>query len=175
MAGYVAARAPPHATRPARTATPTRFPMDALPSSTSGRNAGRPKKFRTFASGKRRLKGSGRVAGKLRLRDVAVGAPLRQELAMPPALDDAAAVDDANFIGLRDGRQPMGDDDCRAPLAQRAQRPLDRLLGFGIERRSRFVQKDDRRVLEESSGDGDALTLSAGELHAMLAAGRVVA
>ena len=46
---------------------------------------------------------------------------------------------------------------------------------FGIERRGRLVEKDDRRVLEEGAGDGDALALSARELHAVLAAGRVVA
>ena len=48
-------------------------------------------------------------------------------------------------------------------------------FGFRIERRSRLVQQDDRRVLEEGARDGDALALAAGELHAVLAAGRVVA
>ncbi len=44
-----------------------------------------------------------------------------------------------------------------------------------IERRGRFVEQDDRRVLEKGAGDGDALALAAGKLHAVLAAGRVVA
>ena len=61
------------------------------------------------------------------------------------------------------------------PSHKRAQRHLDRLLGFGIERRSRLVQKDDRRVLQEGAGDGDALTLPARQLHAVLAAWRIIA
>ena len=61
------------------------------------------------------------------------------------------------------------------PSQSLLQRLLDRLFGLGIERRSRLIQKDDRRVLQEGAGDGDALALAAGELHAVLAAGRVVA
>ena len=44
-----------------------------------------------------------------------------------------------------------------------------------IERRGRLVEQDDRRVLEKRAGDRDALALAAGKLHAVLAAGRVVA
>src|ERR1700733_8017147 len=113
-----------------------------------------------------------RVAWELRLGDVAVGAPLRQELDMPAALDDPAAIDDADFVGLGHRRQPVGYDDRGAALAERAQRLLDRLLGLRIERRGRFVEQDDRRVLEEGAGDGDALALAAGKLRAVLAAGR---
>src|SRR5579885_589446 len=38
-----------------------------------------------------------------------------QELGMPPALDDAAAVEHEDLVGVHDGRQPVGDDDGRAP------------------------------------------------------------
>ena len=69
----------------------------------------------------------------------------------------------------------MGDDQRRAPGAQNLQRLLHRVLGFGIERRGRFVEQDDRRVLEKRAGDGDALALAAGKLHAVLAARAVVA
>ena len=74
-------------------------------------------KFRDRASGKAMAERSGRVAGKLRLGDVAVSAPLRQQFAVPSALDDPAAIEDADFVGLRHRRQPVGDDDCRAPFA----------------------------------------------------------
>jgi len=70
-----------------------------------------------LAFGKRWSKGSRRVAGKLRLGDVGVGAPLRQEFAVAPALDDTAAVEDADFVGLRHRRQPVGDHDRGAPFA----------------------------------------------------------
>ena len=89
---------------------------------------------------------------------------------MPAALDDAAAIEDADFVGLRHRRQPMGDDDRRAALAQGAQSLLDRLLGLRIERRGCFVEQNDRRVLEEGAGDRDALSLAAGKLQAVLAA-----
>src|SRR5271165_2116091 len=117
---------------------------------------------------------SGRVAGKLRLGDVSVRAAHRQKLAVAAALDYTAAIDNTNFVGLRHRRQAVGDDDRGAALAQRAQRLLDRLLGLGIERRSRFVEEDEWGVLEKGAGDGDALALPAGELHAVLAARRVV-
>ena len=44
-----------------------------------------------------------------------------------------------------------------------------------FERRGRFVQEDDRRVLEKGAGDGDALALPPGQLHAVLATRRIVA
>ena len=46
-------------------------------------------------------------------------------------------------------------------LHQRVQILLDRRLDVGIKRRSRFVEHQDRRVLEEDTGDGDALALAA--------------
>src|SRR5580704_5347149 len=81
-----------------------------------------------------KTKRSGGVAGKLCLRDVGIGAPLRQELAVAPTLDNAAAVEDADFIGLGHRRQPVSDDDRRASFAQSAERFLNRLLGFRIKR-----------------------------------------
>src|SRR5208283_5004877 len=118
---------------------------------------------------------SRRVAGELRPRDQAVGVTLRQQFTMAAALDDAAVVDDADLVGLCDRRQAVGDDDRRSALTQGMQRLLDRLLGFGVERRGRLVKKDDRRVLEEGAGDRDALALPARQLHAVLSARRVVA
>ena len=48
-------------------------------------------------------------------------------------------------------------------------------LGLVVERRGRFVEHQDRRVLEQRAGDGDALALAAGEALAELADHRVVA
>ena len=86
-----------------------------------------------------------------------------------------AAVDDADLVGVGDRREAVGDDQSRAPFAQGVKRLLNRLLGLGVERRGRLVEQDDRRVFEEGARDGDALALAAGELQAVLAAGRVVA
>jgi hypothetical protein len=97
--------------------------------------------------------------GELGLGDVAIGLALRQQFAVAAALYDPAAIDDADLVGLCDRRQTVGDHDGRTACVKRL---LDRLLGFRIESRGRLVEQDDRRVLEEGAGDGDALALSAG-------------
>ena len=48
-------------------------------------------------------------------------------------------------------------------------------LGFGVERRGRLVEQQDRRVLQHRARDRDALPLPAREPHAVLADQRVVA
>ena len=58
----------------------------------------------------------------------------------------------------------MGDDDGRAVGLQHVEGAAHRLLVHRVEMRGRLVQDQDRRVLEEGAGDGDALALAAGEL-----------
>ncbi len=55
------------------------------------------------------------------------------------------------------------------------QRALDFPLGAGVERAGGFVQQQDRRVLEDGAGDGDALLFAAGKLQAALAHHGVIA
>ena len=69
----------------------------------------------------------------------------------------------------------MRDHDRGAPLAQFGDRLLHVALGFGVERRGRLVEQDDRRVLDQRARDRDALALAAGKLQAVLADRRVVA
>ncbi len=56
----------------------------------------------------------------------------------------------------------MADQDPRTPGEQ----PVDGRdhfpLGGFVDRRSRFVQHQDQRILQQRPGDGDALFLSAG-------------
>ena len=54
------------------------------------------------------------------------------------------------------------------------ERLLDRLLGAAVERARGFVEHEDRRILEQSPGDRDALLLAARELQAALADHRFV-
>ncbi len=63
----------------------------------------------------------------------------------------------------------MGDGDHRLAGHQPVEALLDRRLDLRIERRGRLVEDQDRRVLEQHAGDGDALALAAGELDAALA------
>ena len=65
------------------------------------------------------------------------------------------------------------------PRISRDKRLADRFLGFAVQRGGRFVQQQDRRILQEGARDGDALPLSAGHLdpavadHGVHASGRV--
>ena len=63
----------------------------------------------------------------------------------------------------------MRDGDHRAADEQPRQGLLDRLLRFGIERRGRLVEQDDRRAAQERPGDRQPLALAAGELQPALA------
>ena len=94
---------------------------------------------------------------------------------MPAVLDDLAALDHQDAVGMHDGVQPVRDDDGGAVLAEMLDRLLHLALGFGIERGGRLVEQDDRRVLEQGARNGDALALAAGQLRAVLADRRVVA
>ncbi len=49
------------------------------------------------------------------------------------------------------------------------------MLALRVEGAGRLVEHEDARVLEDGPGDGHALLLSAGELHASLAHQRIVA
>src|SRR5947209_449916 len=90
-------------------------------------------------------------------------------------LDDTAAVEDADKIGIDDRRQPVRNHDRRTTAHQRSQGGLYLALALGIERRGRLVEQQDRGVLQHRAGDRQALALSAGEAQPMLADDRVVA
>ena len=69
----------------------------------------------------------------------------------------------------------MSDNEGRPPHHQPVQRRLHNLLAFGIEGRSRLVQDQNPRILENRPGNGDTLALSAGKVQPPLADLRVVA
>ena len=55
------------------------------------------------------------------------------------------------------------------PLAQPVERPLDAGFRLDVERAGGLVEDQDRRVLQDGAGDGDALALAARERGAALA------
>ncbi len=63
----------------------------------------------------------------------------------------------------------MGDGNHGASAHQPRQRLADRLFGFTVQRGGRFIQQQDRRVLQEGARDGDALPLPAGDLDSAIA------
>ena len=74
-----------------------------------------------------------------------------------------------------DRRQPMGDDERGAALHQPVERRLHQRLALRVERGGRLVEQQDRRVLQDGAGDGEALALAAGQRDAALAELGVVA
>ena len=52
---------------------------------------------------------------------------------------------------------------------QIVERRLDGALAFGVQRAGRFVEQQDRRILQDGAGYGEPLALAAGQLHAEIA------
>src|SRR5580704_8170030 len=111
----------------------------------------------------------------LALPHVGVEAVARQKFSVAAALDDAAAVEHDDLVGMDDGREPVRDHNRGAAAAHLLQRALDLLLGAGVERAGRLVEQQDVRVLEDGAGDRHPLLLAARELQPALAHGRLVA
>ena len=88
--------------------------------------------------------------------------------------DDVAFVHDDEAIHRRDRRQAVRDGDHGLALHQVVELLLDRRLDFAVERARRFIEDQDRRVLQQHARDRDALALAAGKLHAPLADVRVI-
>ena len=57
----------------------------------------------------------------------------------------------------------MRNDDCRTTLDQVLERLLDQRFRLRIQRGGRFVQDQNRGVIQESPSDGDPLALPARE------------
>ena len=108
-------------------------------------------------------------------RQLGVAPAEREQLVVRAALDDAAAVEHHDLVGVADGRQPVGDRDRRPALGELVQRLLHRALGLGVQRARRLVEHQHRRVAQHRAGDRDALLLAAGEAVAALADDGVVA
>ncbi len=79
------------------------------------------------------------------------------------------------LVGIDNRAQAMGDHDGGAIFHQPRQRTLHMALAFGVERRGRFVQQQDRRIAQHGAGDGDALALAARQFQAAFADARIVA
>jgi hypothetical protein len=63
----------------------------------------------------------------------------------------------------------VGDDEGGSALHQEVEAALDQGFGLGVERTGGLVQDQDARVGEDGAGDGEPLTLAAGELDAAFA------
>ena len=94
---------------------------------------------------------------------------------MRTGVDDAAGVHDHDAVGELDGAEAVGDDDGGAALGEFAQGGLDLLLGLGVDLTGGLIEDEDRRVAVNRPGDGQSLSLAAGERRASFAEDCVVA
>ena len=112
-------------------------------------------------------------AGELDPVQARVDTFLGQQFGVRAQFDQTAALQHRNPIGAFDCRQAVGNDDGGAVLHQRLERGLDCALRFRIQRRSRLVENQYRRVLEDGPCDRDALPLPTRELDPSLSPTRV--
>jgi len=82
---------------------------------------------------------------------------------------DAAVFENDDAVGVADGAESVGDDECCSALHELCEASLDESFAFGVEVAGGFVEDEDGGVGEDGAGDGDALFLSAGEADAALA------
>ena len=76
-------------------------------------------------------------------------------------LNHATVVHDDDLVGVLDGGKAVGNDQRRPALHEDFERRLHLTLGFVIQRRSRLVQDQDGRILDQGARDRQALALSA--------------
>ena len=88
---------------------------------------------------------------------------------MRAAFSERAVIEHEDVVGVRNGRQPVCDGDGGAAFLKPLERAEDFLLGAGVQGAGRLVEQQDRRVLDQCAGDGDALLLAARKLQSALA------
>src|SRR5881628_1425514 len=99
----------------------------------------------------------------------------RDQLRERALLDDAAVVEDQDDVRPPDRREPVRDDEGRAPGQEPLQPLHDERLRGGVERRGGLVEYEERRIAEDRARDRDAQLLAGGERGARLAHHRLEA
>ena len=88
---------------------------------------------------------------------------------MRALLDEAAALEHEDAVGVADRAQPVRDHERGAADEQLVEALLDGALRLGVERARRLVEEQDRRPVVERASDRDPLLLAAGEPQPRLA------
>ena len=80
-----------------------------------------------------------------------------------PDLDDAALIHDDDLVGVENVARRWAMMNAVRP-AQQVRAPPGRATSLAaVERAGGFVEDDERRILADSAGDGDALPLALAE------------
>src|SRR5439155_4209599 len=96
------------------------------------------------------------------------------QLRMGSGLHDPSLVQDEDSIGALDRGEAVRDDEHGAAPEEHLERLLDQKLRLGIEIRGRFVEKEERGVLEDGPRDRDPLPLPSREAQPAIADFRIV-
>lgn len=88
---------------------------------------------------------------------------------MGAAFDDAAVVEDANEVGVADGRDAVRDDERRPPASHVAEVVQYFFFGVGIDCRERIVEDQYPRIAHYRTGNSRPLFLPARKRDAAFA------
>jgi len=81
-----------------------------------------------------------------------VGAALRRQIAVRPALDDRALLHHADEVGVLDRGKPMSDHQRRSVLGELRERVLYEPLGVGVEGAGGLIEKENRSITQNGCG-----------------------
>lgn len=111
----------------------------------------------------------------LHVYEVLVHAGGCDEFGVGALLHYAALLEYADFVGVDDCGESVGDYDCCSVGHEFFEGFLHESFAFGVEGRGGFVEDEDSGVLKDCAGDADSLALTAGESAAAVADEGVVA
>lgn len=89
-----------------------------------------------------------------------VDALLRDQFFVRAVFNDLAVFEHDDPVEFRDRTEAMRDHDTCAVFHERIETGLDELFAFAIEGARRFIENQDRSVLEYRPGNSYALALS---------------
>ena len=88
---------------------------------------------------------------------------------MGALLDELAAIEGEDTVGVAERGEPVGDRDRRPPADQNGERLLDALLRLGVDVARRLVEHEHPRIVEQRPRDREPLLLAAGQTGPVLA------
>src|SRR5579885_997631 len=94
---------------------------------------------------------------------------VREQFRVRAALDDAALIEHKHEIRVANRREPVRDDEARAPTQQRDERTLQERFGERVDRARRLVENHEPRVREQRAREAHELALTDGKSRAALA------
>src|ERR1700761_3397077 len=112
---------------------------------------------------------------RLQVVQLGIATVAADQLIMTAVLDDAAAFNGDDTIGVAYRGQPVGNDEDRAAGGDFFHVLLDGALAFVIERAGRLIEDQNAGVRHQGAGDRNALALTARKAAATLANDGVIA